>query len=994
MVENLKKFAGLIVAVIGVFGLGVVAGAYSAADEGGGSERFLANYALTIYSTTYNNFPSDESNAVIQTSDGFMWFGGYNGLFRYDGAGFTIWNALTPGGFGSSSIRALYEDAGGVLWIGTNDRGIVAFENGEFTVYDRGDGLPSNTVRTVTSDSAGRVWGGTSDGLFYIDYARGVTPVPLDTNLRQFVTSLAVYGYGNVFAVLNSGELYILTASGQTLRYQMPDRARSVVLTGDGRIVVGTHVGDVLVLRYYANSFVSYTISTPLGSIDSLFVDSNGFIWLLAANGIGFLDGDEVFHDMGNPNGAGFYTDMWEDYQSGFWFTATRGGIAKLSPSAFTNVDILIGIDSGPTNAVVMWQDLTFIGTDAGLMIFDSYWNPVHTGFSELFDVRVRGLLACTAGYVWLATHDEWGVVRYNPEQRTFVNWTPDDGLLTDRVRFVHEISNGVMVVGTAVGVNFIIGDELVNVRDVFGIRNFIRTPRIMVLSSAYTSDGTLFLGTDGDGIYAVSRHGYTRFTEADGLTGGVVLRVLYDAGLGGVWVAASPGLSFIDSNGYIHVIDKVPPFAFLDIMQCGDDLLLMHSGAIIRTNAASLLDPYIPFEYTAIYRSVGRTPLVNANAWNMLTPDGRLFFNTDRGVMIYNPDIELTDFIPFAGVSDIHIDGVRHTNFAERIIIPRDAYRLTIELSLLSFGLSGDTVLRFILYGQDSEISTLTQGDNMTVSYTNLRGGEYILRVWTQCPAGGIGNAIEIEFFKELAFLEHGLARTALIILGFLGVAAITFAITRFRTRALQVRQEEYRELIIQSLTAIANTIDAKDEYTSGHSVRVAAYSVEIARRMGKDNEFTENLYYIGLLHDVGKIGIPNEIINKPGKLTHDEYESMKTHTTIGFEILKGITAIPNLTAGAIEHHERWDGKGYQNGISGENISLQARIIAVADAYDAMSSDRSYREAMPKDTIIEELKKCSGTQFDPRIASITIELIENGDFEKIDTKKVTSGLF
>ncbi|MCL2198344.1 MAG: HD domain-containing protein [Defluviitaleaceae bacterium] len=973
-----KPIVKLLAAVLIIAGLAVISVPVLA------SEQFLANYALTIYSTTYNNFPSDEANAVIQTRDGFMWFGGYNGLFRYDGTGFTIWSALTPGGFGSSSIRALYEDANGVLWIGTNDRGIVAFENGAFTVYGRDAGLPSNTVRTITSDVQGRIWGGTSDGLFYIDQSRNIYSVALDTALRPFVTDLAVDDYGNVFSVLNSGELYILTAEGQTQRLEKEDRARSVIIAADGRTIVGTNVGDVLVLH-------SHTIATPLGSINSLFVDYNGFVWLLAANGIGFLDADESFHDVGNPNGAGFYTDMWEDYQSGFWFTATRGGIAKLSPSSFTRVDTLIGMDSGPSNAVVMWQDLKFIGTDAGLMIFDDYWNPVHTEFSELFDVRVRGILACSNGYIWLATHDTWGIVRYNPADRTWINWTPDDGLLTDRTRFVHEISNGVMVVGTAVGVNFILGDDFVSVSDVFGGLRPI--PDMMVLSSAYVN-GTLFLGTDGNGIYAVGAQGYSRFTEADGLTGGVVLRVLYDEELNGVWVAASPGLSFIDSNGSIYVIDKVPPFAFLDIMKCGEDLLLMHSGAIMRTNASALLNPYIHFEYTAVYRSDGRTPLVNANAWNLLTPDGRLFFNTDRGVKIYNPETELTDFIPYAGVSGINIDGIRHTNFAERIIIPRNTYRLTIELSLLSFGLEDNTVLRFILQGKDAEIATLTQGDNMIVSYTNMRGGDYTLRVWTECPMGNVGNVIEIEFFKELAFFEHTLVWVIIFVLGVLGVTWITFAVTRYRTQALQARQLEYRELIVQSLTAIANTIDAKDKYTSGHSVRVATFSVEIARRMGMDKEFTENLYYIGLLHDVGKIGIPNEIINKPGKLTDDEYNSMKTHTAIGFEILKGITAIPNLTAGAIEHHERWDGKGYQNGISGENISLQARIIAIADTYDAMSSDRSYRKALPKEAILQELKKCEGTQFDPHIASIAIELIENGDFEKIDTEKITNSLF
>ncbi|MCL2170998.1 MAG: HD domain-containing protein, partial [Defluviitaleaceae bacterium] len=581
-------------------------------------------------------------------------------------------------------------------------------------------------------------------------------------------------------------------------------------------------------------------------------------------------------------------------------------------------------------------------------------------------------------GYIWLATHDYWGIVRYNPADRTWFNWTPNDDLPTERTRFVHEISNGVMVVGTAVGVNFIIGDNMVSAAGVFG--GYRPLPDMMVLSSAYTSAGVLFLGTDGNGIYAIGPQGYSRFTEADGLPGGVVLRVFYDAQHEGVWVAASPGLSFIDANKNIHIIDKMPPFVFLDIMKCGEDLLLMHSGAIIRTNAAALLNPYAPFEYTAIYRA-GRNPLVNANAWNLLTPDGRLFFNTDRGVKIYNPEIELADFIPFAGISDIHVDDMRHTDFTERIIIPSDAYRLTIELALLSFGLADGTTLHFMLHGQDAEINTRMQGDNMTISYTNLRGGEYILRVWTECHLGNIGNIIEIEFFKELTLFEHAIVWVLVFALGFFAIIGIGYGIMRYRVRALQARQQEYRELIVQSLTAIANTIDAKDAYTSGHSVRVATYSVEIARRMGMDDEFTENLYYIGLLHDVGKIGIPNEIINKPGKLTDEEYDAMKTHTTIGFEILKGITAIPNLTAGAIEHHERWDGKGYQSGISGEDISLQARIIAIADTYDAMSSDRSYRKALPKEDILEELKRCEGTQFDPRIVAVAIDLIKKGKF-------------
>jgi len=248
-------------------------------------ERFLANYVVTIYSTLFNNFPSDDANAVLQTSDGFMWFGGYNGLFRFDGARFTIWNAVTPGGFGSSNIRALYEDADRVLWIGTNDRGLVAFQNGTFTIFDRTKGLPSNTIRVIASDHNGRVWGGSSEGLFYINRQHEVTRIDLDTNIRQFVISVCVDKNGNVFAVMNSGELYVFTSDGRTVRHLYAGGVTSVGNVSGNRVIAGTRSGNVLVLRFEYGEFTrSDSIATPLFNItheNSVFEDSNGFIWLL-----------------------------------------------------------------------------------------------------------------------------------------------------------------------------------------------------------------------------------------------------------------------------------------------------------------------------------------------------------------------------------------------------------------------------------------------------------------------------------------------------------------------------------------------------------------------------------------------------------------------------------------------------------------------------------------------------------------------------------------
>ena len=150
------------------------------------------------------------------------------------------------------------------------------------------------------------------------------------------------------------------------------------------------------------------------------------------------------------------------------------------------------------------------------------------------------------------------------------------------------------------------------------------------------------------------------------------------------------------------------------------------------------------------------------------------------------------------------------------------------------------------------------------------------------------------------------------------------------------------------------------------------------IAQRYGYTEKEQEKIYIIGLLHDVGKIGIPDAIINKPDKLDDAEYEEIKKHSAIGKQILATIKEMPNLADGANEHHERYDGKGYPQGLCGDQICEIARIIAVADAYDAMSSNRSYRQALPQDVVRAEIVKCSGTQFDPKFAQIMIDIIDD----------------
>lgn len=192
-----------------------------------------------------------------------------------------------------------------------------------------------------------------------------------------------------------------------------------------------------------------------------------------------------------------------------------------------------------------------------------------------------------------------------------------------------------------------------------------------------------------------------------------------------------------------------------------------------------------------------------------------------------------------------------------------------------------------------------------------------------------------------------------------------------------LNEKNLKLEELSCETFEAIAKAVDANDPYTAGHSKRVAVYSRMLASKLGLPPNEVDEIYYAGLIHDVGKLGVDNNIINKPGKLTDEEYNEVKRHPSVGYDILKGISIKGDFAYGAKCHHERPDGKGYPNGLKGDSIPFMAKIIAVADAYDAMTSKRSYRDVLPQDVVRDQIEKGMGTQFESKIAFAMLQMID-----------------
>jgi energy-coupling factor transport system substrate-specific component len=291
---------------------------------------------------------------------------------------------------------------------------------------------------------------------------------------------------------------------------------------------------------------------------------------------------------------------------------------------------------------------------------------------------------------------------------------------------------------------------------------------------------------------------------------------------------------------------------------------------------------------------------------------------------------------------------------------------------------------MTYYLKGFDDEATTVSKQSMEPATYTNLPGGTYTYHLGViNTLTGEEEQYVTLTLVKEKALYEHVWFWVVVALLT-IGIAtAIALSYTNKKTAAILKKKEADEIFIDQMIQAFAKCIDVKDTYTNGHSFRVAKYSAMLANKMGYDEEKVKETYNIALLHDIGKISIPDKILGKPGKLDDEEYAMLKQHSQKGYEILKDIKIMPQLAIGAGYHHERLDGKGYPRGVTTDEIPETAQIIAVADTFDAMYSTRPYRKQMPIEDVVAELRRVSGTQLNGEIVEHLIAMVESGEISK-----------
>lgn len=944
------------------------------------AEPVYARGDLPLVETVFNErngLPTGEANDVIQTSEGYIWIGSYGGLIRYDGEVFR--NFSTEGRLPSSSVRTLFEDSIGRLWIGTNDAGVFVMEG---DVISSPAGQPSDSFLCVRGFAEG------ADGVIYAcsnsgaaEIRDGVMNVYTDPAVSgKTVYSMGVDPYNRLWCADSTGGCTVLRDGVKILQlgsdewFGNGETVYSAAAGADGSIWLGGSENHLLRLEFSGEDYYVGISRTEISLADVSVINSmrqvgEGRLTVSGLHGFALIENGEVVREISEENGAVSVNSSWIDAEGNIWLASTGLGVVRFTEGCFQAVGskALNGLN---LNAVAIAGDKGYVGLDSGLIITGGSEKTVLSDSEReltemLSGMRVRDIITDSRGLVWIASYSDTPVICFDPESGEMTAFSQTDGLCGDRARVLLELSDGSMAVGLQSGVCIISGGRVV--------QSCTELEYPAVLSLIETPEGTVLAGSDGGGIYELSGGEVVCHGFGEGLNEGVVLRMAADGGTGNYFVSAGSSLYYYrrNENSFAKLSSlKKEAGSIFDIYLAEGRLWLVQNSGIVSADRESLLSggDGDPVTYGFSY---GLTGSVNANTRHCLH-EGKLYLATRNGVSVFGFDVPRGK-VPEGIINSVTVDG-RIYEHPEHIRIDGNANRITIDFAALSFNETSRFGAAYELAGFDE---TEQQAQGRSISYTNLPGGEYEFRLRLYSEEGE--TVCGFRLTKEKRLTEQPMFVIGTVALIILVTAGIAFLIYSARLKNAAERQREYKNIVEQALLTFADTIDAKDKYTSGHSARVAMYSKELAKRMGMSEGEQEHIYYVALLHDIGKIGVPDGILNKPGKLTEEEREVIQQHPKIGAEILENFTALGGISDGARYHHERYDGKGYCEGKSGEDIPLMARIIGVADTYDAMSSERCYRKPLSGEVIENELKNAAGSQLDPDIVPHMLDMIEEG---------------
>ncbi len=982
------------------------------------SPAFQAEAHAASYMSNKTEIPVDlevsGAEALCQTEDGYVWIGQYSGLtcynsrdfityksFEYDGQTYSVINVRALAAKGSTLYIAtsehvyVYQDhhfeplvmeAGVIvdiilderndlLYISTQDKGGIIYDIAQGTQTTI-PGTENGVVRDIALDP--------ENDSFYYQTDQGVSDKDGDQILLD-PRLLEIYSHGNV--------LYMAGDSGVIHRYDMrngaamddftiPDQVNKLLYSDESQILFAACEKTGVYCVDLSGEEAQITLAGDLDNKSQLvdmMIDYEGNLWLashyIGSSGVSIITknalsellyDDPIWQSLNAPPAFDRNVYAVEKYGDILYIVAASRiyrfdlinnvilpdnvimqtideYAAARAREAQARGDSNFTLTFAPKDVEVFRDKVYFAVSGIGLVeydpaseqvcIYDRDYISSHTGtLVNDPDLALTDTIRSMRSFDdYLALGYTRGIMRFDGETFSVMN-------LGTNVLYINKTKDGKILYDRTQGL-FVVDDDFTTATEI-------------PTEKGITGNRLKFL-VDGDDLYYTLNSRLFR-TDPDGGDG------------------ASEEITIPYIKGSIVELAKI---------KCGDIYGAPEYKYVIGSQTQLYITDSLEGDRLTDYASYDSTnglqPIIANTSGYYDEAEQKYYLQSTNGIFVY--DFNLTRNVPppvKIAISSVDLDGTPY--YGDDIRIGKDVQRVTFNLSVLGFRPNNGFTTYYKLDGLDHDYTEYSD-DNRSIYYTNLRGGNYDFNIYVTDEYGQTSNQIRIHLEKERQLYEQWWFWAILLALAGAAVFLITSLIIRFKTRQSLKRQLEYKNITLESIQAIARTIDAKDEYTNGHSIRVGYYSKVIAENMNMSSDEVDNIYYIALLHDIGKIAIPDSILNKPGRLTDQEFSVMKSHTTRGANILKGISTIPQIIEGAKSHHEKYDGSGYPDGISGDDIPFVARIICCADCFDAMASKRVYKEPFSLEVILKEFQRCAGTQFDPKISKVVIELIMNG---------------
>lgn len=956
------------------------------------ADELVPHYFNVLYNS-FNGLPTSEANDIQQTQDGQIWIASYSSLIRYNGREF-----ISYADKGISSVLTLFEDSEGRLWIGTNNDGIVLYDNkdNDFTYISEDHEIPSFSTRAISETSTGTIVVGTSLGLYQVmpDFSIKIIE---DERLKDvYISELVGFGNNKTFGITKAGDLFILDGSEiityisvKDFPYDTPISVLSLTDDEGQYFLIGTNHDYILEMRENGESNLGYSFdeipTKGLSHINTMMLDSLGKVWIGANTAVGCLDLDDKAVTILDYVSISAFESIFEDDEGNFCLASDEEGVLKLTLSQFHNISTVLS-NLTQINGVEIVENMIYIDSPDGIDIISKDTNELIE--NELTNTYSGESFRCvekdSSDNLWFSSYSEDRLIKYNPKTEKITPINGEDGLNSQRIRSTMIAADGRIWVATGDGVFVLDNDEVVAHFDTDdGLKN------LEILSISEDPEGKIFVGTDGAGVYVIENDEITRnIARNEGLRSDIILRTETDPINGGTWIVSGNSIAFLDPKTEdLRIIDNFPYSNNFDILFHEDIVVVLSSnGVYFATHDDMMSGDKNEFSYLYKNHLDGLFSMPVANSFSKIE-DGILYLCGYQNLTMFDMDgsSSVNDFVPSITLPQIFANEASIKPLSDgSYFLPSTANYLELDMLIPTYSLNTYNIVYWIEnYDENTHKSSYQSFNNPT--YTNLPGGTYNLHVQlTDSRTDKIMNTETFKITKEFTILENptfrGFATYISIIL------LVGFSHFAFKKRVEKIKEQEElaTNMFHDTVELLSKVIDTKDKYTTGHSKRVANYSRVIAKAMSYNEEEEESVYGIALLHDLGKITIPDEVLNKPGKLNDYEFTIMKSHASNGADILGSIHSWPDLTLGAKYHHERYDGKGYPDKLAGEDIPQIARIICVADSFDAMYSSRVYRKKLNLSYVLEELEKNAGTQFDPEIVSIFVNLIRTGQLDEL----------